>query len=372
MGGPRVDYSAMDAAILAGEHHSTFLAAHPEANKKQWYDRRYALRKDGAPVPKVKASTGTLPGHGLGTPADFVTNKKEGKTSWREWADWMEQGQELAGEQSWSQDASRVEFPDATGPILILPISDTHMGSWASDVGLFRAFTDEVLATPNLYVLLLGDLIEMAIRLRGVGEVTNQILRPDQQMEFIADWVDEIGHKVVGATWDNHAIMREEAQSGISMMKSILNRRFVYHDGIGHMDVQVGKQLYKLALTHKFRGNSYLNRAHAAQRYMRFEGIDRELAIQGDIHTPGYNVYYDGGLRRIAVTCGTLHLKSLYGRRHFSLFTQPTFPCFELYPDEHEIIPYWNLRTWQRAKGMPLTAPPDTGYGNGPLNYTTW
>lgn len=312
-------------------------------------------------------------GHGLGKPADFISDKRVGKSSWREMADWMEAGQKWAGDASWSQDAARIEFPDATEPILILPFSDTHMGSWAADVRLFRAFTDEILATPNLYVLLLGDLIEMAIKLRGVGEVTNQILRPDQQMDFMADWLDEIGHKVVGATWENHAIMREESQSGVSMMKSILNRRFVYHDGIGHMDIKVGKQIYKMALTHKFRGNSYLNRTHGPARYMRFEGTDREIAIQGDIHTPGVSEYYDGALKRIAVTCGTLHLKSLYARRHFSLFTQPSFPCFELYPgDDHLIIPYWNLRTWQIAKGMTPTAPADSGWGNGPINYTTW
>lgn len=329
-----------------------FKQAHPasDVSNNQWArlryevlqrpdkDRRYADRPEQVAVP------------------EFTADKKQGGISWRKWVQWMKDGQELQSEASWSQDTAQVTVEDTDGPILILPFSDTHMGSWASDVDLFETITDEILQTPNVYVLLLGDLVEMAIKLRGVGEVTNQIMRPDQQLEFIEDWLDEIGPRVLAATWDNHAIMREENGTGWSQMKALLKRRFVYHDGIGHLDVTVGSQTYKLALTHKFRGSSYMNRTHGPARYMRFEGSDREIAIQGDIHTPGISQYYDGPIKRLAITCGTLHTRSLYGRRHFSLFTMPAFPCVELYPKEHRMIGYWSLADWKAARGMEQAA----------------
>jgi hypothetical protein len=128
-------------------------------------------------------------------------------------------------------------------------------------------------------------------------------------------------------------VEREEKQSGVSLIKKMLAQRGIMFDGIGHADIKVGKQTYKFAFSHKFRGYSYLNVTHAGQRYMRFQGTDREIACMGDIHTPAYQKYFDGPVERLSMVAGTLNVASAYANRYFSIFTQPYFPCVELRHD---------------------------------------
>ena len=77
----------------------------------------------------------------------------------------------------------------------ILFLSDTHIGDWSTDYDLFARITDEILETPGLYVGLLGDLANMAIRLRGVAEVTGGALfTPEQQVKILED-VKKFGYR---------------------------------------------------------------------------------------------------------------------------------------------------------------------------------
>lgn len=354
-----IDFSAVvDQAIMSGLTYEQLCSQQPDLKitRNYFHDRRYRLHKRGEAVPyygderAAKAANEQARGAGVLTAPSFTTDKKDGdEVSWREWCDWMESGQELRHEASYSQDAAHIEFPDVTRPICVLPFSDTHMGAWSADVRAFRQMTEEILSEPDLYLLLVGDLAEMAIRLRGVGEVTNQMIPPELQMRFVESWLQEVEPHVLAAVWDNHATTREEGASGYSRMADMLKRKFIYSDGIQHLDVTVATQTYKLAVSHRFRGASMLDPTYAQKRYMRFEGVDREACIQGDTHVPGMSKYTDGSMTRVAINAGTLHTKSLYARRFFSLYSHPDFPCLQLFPDRHMIVPYWNLNEWRSA-----------------------
>jgi len=80
---------------------------------------------------------------------------------------------------------------------------------------------------------------------------------------------------------------------------------------------------------------------------MRFQGIDREIAVMGDIHTPAYQEYFDGPQGRLSMVAGTLNVNSAYANRYFSIFTQTDYPCVELHPDKHLFVPFRDLGTWQ-------------------------
>lgn len=269
-----------------------------------------------------------------------VSDKKIGEVSWREMCEAAQHMQALKKKASWSQDYATIPLGDGKSPVILLGFGDTHIGAYGADYGKFIEITEEIKNTPNLYVALMGDLTEMAIRLRGVLEVTSQVLTPEMQEAFLEAWLDEIAHKVAFATWDNHAVMRQEAQAGVSGVKRMLSRRFVYHNGIGHSDLQVGKQVYKAAASHKFRGGSMFNRMHAQGRYVRQEANDRELVLMADIHTYGFTYTEDGGQERVYITGGTLHENSGYAKRFFSLKTSPSFPCVVLHQDSHQMVPF--------------------------------
>jgi hypothetical protein len=283
--------------------------------------------------------------------AHIRSDKKKADFKWREWSEHAERTQELYRRASQTQKFARIELGNGKQPVVLLPFSDQHIGGRGVDYKMFRTMTEEIVSTPNLYVALLGDMTEFAIRLRSVAEVCAQIFGPDKQIQFMEDWFKEIKHKVAWCTWENHETERSEKMAGFSFIKYLVGKEAVYFDGIGHADVHVGKQMYAICATHKFRGNSYLNTAHAGQRYMRMQGVDREIAMMGDIHQPAFNHYYDGPKERLSMVAGTLNVNSLYANRYFSLFTQPRYPCVELDHKEHKFTPFKNLSDWKRYRG---------------------
>jgi hypothetical protein len=274
-------------------------------------------------------------------------DKKEGSFNWRDANRLLTDMQALKAQASSSQDFAQITI-DTDEPIFCLFLSDTHIGDWATDYDLFMRITDEILETPNLYVGLLGDMVNMAINMRNVAEVTGgNLLTPELQAQYFSSWLDEIKDRVMFATWDNHAIMREEKGSGISAFKEIQNKRVVYFNGIGHPDIHVGSQTYKFAVSHRFRGASIENPCHSTMRYLRREGHDRELAAQGDSHVPGTATFYHGRVRKVAINTGSTQTNSGYAKRHFSLFTQPLMPGVLLYPDRHLITPFPSVAEWK-------------------------
>jgi len=277
---------------------------------------------------------------------EFI-DKKRGSFNWRDANKVLTDMQTLAHNASSSQDTATIRI-NTDKPAFCLFLSDTHLGDWATDYDLFARITDEILSTPNLYVALLGDMVNMAIAMRNVAEVAGgNLLPPELQAEYFSSWLDEVKDRVLLATWDNHAVMREEKGSGISMFKAIQSKHVVYHNGIGHPDIQVGEQTYKFAVSHRFRGSSIENPCHATMRYLRREGHDRELAAMGDIHQAGIVKFNHGPTPKVAVNTGSLQINSGYARRHFSLFTSPVMPGVLLHPDRHIITPMWSVAEYK-------------------------
>jgi hypothetical protein len=281
--------------------------------------------------------------------ADVVVkaNKKKADFKWREWVDHAERTQELYKRASQTQKEATIELGDGKHPIVLVPFSDQHIGGRGVTYKEFRRMTEDIISTPNLYVALLGDMTEFAIRLRSVAEVCAQIFGPDKQIQFMEDWFEEIKPKVAFATWENHETERSEKMAGFSFVKPLIGKECVYFDGIGHADVKVGSQTYLIAASHKFRGYSYMNPCHAGQRYMRFQGVDREIAMMGDIHQPAFMHYYDGPRERLSMVAGTLNVNSLYAARYFSIFTQPYYPCIRLDHKTHTFNPFKSLSAWK-------------------------
>jgi hypothetical protein len=278
------------------------------------------------------------------------SDKKVGEVHWREWVPTLQKMQALKKKGSFSQDHAFIELGDGTRPVALASFSDQHMGAWSTSYELLQRFTDELLETNDLYIALLGDYGQYSIKLRGVLEVSDNLLPPEQQTQFIESWFSEIWHKVAFATWDNHAVQRQENQAGESSIKKMLSRRVVYFNGIGHVNLKVGNQLYPGAVSHRFRGQSMLNPVHSAMRYGRFEGTDREWFMQGDTHVPGMAKYTDGDKTRVAINAGSIQLNSGFGKRYFSLTTHPVYPILVFYPDRHEISPFWSIKEWLAAR----------------------
>lgn len=327
------------SALRAGWSTQEIQARWPALTASAINSRRYKERQVGHDIPKE-------PDKDLFSMERI--DKKIGSFEWRKANHILTQMQGLHETASYSQDFANIRI-DTDQPAFCLFLSDAHLGDWCTNYDLFARITDEILSTPNLYVALLGDMVNMAIAMRSVVEVTSgNLLTPELQAAYFTSWLDEVKHRVLFATWSNHDVQREEKGTGISMFKAIQNRRVTYFNGIGHPDIHVGDQTYRFAVSHRFRGNSIENPCHATMRYLRREGHDRELAAMGDIHQPGIVKFNHGNVPKVAVNTGSTQTGSGYAKRHFSLFTSPVMPGVVLHPDEHLITPMWSVAEYKK------------------------
>lgn len=276
-----------------------------------------------------------------------TTDKKIGTMDWRNMLHPLKDLQTQFKEAKSSQDVATWKVK-TDQPICVAIIGDLHMGSWATDYDMLVQVTNEIINTPNLYVILVGDLLQMSIKLRGVLEVADNALPPMFQLMFLDSWLQEIKHKVIASTWDNHSVMREENGTGFSKYAEIFSRHVIYHNGIGHLTVNVNNQSYNFAVGHFFRGRSIFNPLHGHMRYIRHEGHDRDIVASGDSHEAGVMQANISGKRRVALNCGSIQ-NSGYGKRFFSLVNQPVFPCINLSHSHHSVTPYWSVKDWLEA-----------------------
>jgi len=271
-------------------------------------------------------------------------DKKEGVFNWRDANKVIRAMQDLSQEANQAQYHTTFGVPDATEPIFVLGLCDTHIGDYSTSHEALERITDEILNTPGLYVVLLGDLTQLAIKMRSVAEVMSNLLTPELQMRYLDSWLADIAPKVICATWSNHEAEREERQTGISMYRHLLSKRVPYSDGIAHVDIKVGpEQVYRLALSHVFRGKSMFNPAHGAGRYLRFDDYQNcEIAMAGDSHTPGFLQWVERGRTLLGINGGSIQASG-YMKRYFSLINSPYYPGVALYPDQHRFQPFWSV-----------------------------
>lgn len=323
--------------------------------KPEMHIRIQSLLKMGFTHSQVSEMTGVSVGmthklKGLAPLTTIKSDKKMGETNWREWVPAMKQMQALKKKGSFSQDKAVIELGDGKSQIAIAAFSDQHLGAWSTDYNKLVELTDELMSTPNLYIALLGDYGHYAIKLRNVLEVSDNLLPPEQQTDFLESWFNEIWPKVALATWENHGVERQEKQAGESSTKRLISRRAIYFNGIGYANIKVGTQEYLGAFSHTFRGRSIENPCHGQMRHMRREGIDRDFAMSGDSHVPGMVKYTDGDKTRVAINTGSIQANSGYAKRYFSLTTHPVYPILVLHPDKHQMTPFWSVKEWLDAK----------------------
>jgi hypothetical protein len=267
---------------------------------------------------------------------------------WTDVLEPLERLAEIRAAASGAQDHGHICINSDT-PVPVVFLSDWHIGSWGTS-HLKIAQMTQTLVKNNLRVALLGDLLQMSIKMRGVLEMSDNALPPGLQQRFLSSWYEDIARLVLWATWDNHAVTRQEDAMGFSPYAEVFKHSTIYHSGIGHIDLQIGDEVYKIASSHKFRGNTSLNPVGGQKKYMRFEGIDRELTVAGDSHRPAMESYFDGPLPRLAINCGSLQEDSGYAKRYFSLYTHDAMPVVLFYPNEHRMVPYMSLEDYLAVK----------------------
>lgn len=101
----------------------------------------------------------------------------------------------------------------------LFPLSDTHVDDPSCNHKLLRTWRDEVLNTPNAYVIINGDICNMALP-SSKSDVFSATMKPDEAIDFVVDFLKPIKHKILSAVSGNHDSRAYKA-AGIDSMKRI-------------------------------------------------------------------------------------------------------------------------------------------------------
>lgn len=274
----------------------------------------------------------------------ITSDKEVGFTNWKEFVDIADKIQGLKKKGSFLQDTATINFKTDQNKIIVLCLSDLHLGSYATNYTLFKEFTKYILETKNLYVALFGDLTDNFVNFKkNIGAMFGQIFSPEQQDKILESWLEEIKDKLLFATWCNHSEM-EEKQTGKNRVKDILASKTVYFKGIGKCDITFNNKItYRIGVTHKTRWHSSDNLTHGLKKLFKNDFQDCDIAIAGDKHEPAVEQTHIGGKERLAILIGSLKNDDLFSKRYFSFFSHATMPSIVFDTNEKRATPFFKV-----------------------------
>ncbi len=273
----------------------------------------------------------------------LLLDKKIGEFNFREVVSNLQERQRLHDKATYSQSDAHPSIKTQYDKIIVLPLSDLHIGAMGTDYELLVSFTDFLLKYDRLYTILVGDIADNFVNFKNKLAMHQMILSPEEQDQFVESWIKEIKHKVLSAFWGNHEEMEERA-SGRNAIKRILSHNVPYINGIGRVKLNVNDEEYRICATHKTRYFTSLNITHGLKRMAQMELPDEDVYIAGDKHTPDLEIAKQRGQRQTFIQLGTLKTDDSHSKKYFSYYTSSEMPCFVLDTTKHQVTPFWTIQ----------------------------
>ena len=187
------------------------------------------------------------------------------------------------------------KFPERED-ITLIAVADVHLGAKECMEQAFMQFLDMVAKTPNVYLVLGGDLINNATK-SSVSNVFEDRYRPSEQKKMMAKLLEPVRDRVICGVPGNH-----EARSGkdadddpLYDIMCKLDIEDLYRENLAVVKIQMGDNqkgrgqdnpTYMLAVTHGAGGGMLTGSAvNRAERFgYVFDGID--ALIVAHTHKP--------------------------------------------------------------------------------------
>lgn len=171
--------------------------------------------------------------------------------------------------------------------IFIIPLSDVHIGEKGFNEKLLDDIIKDVKENDDLYLLLIGDLINNATK-NSKSDVYHEVMTPHEQVNFIVDKLKPVRHKILGSVSGNHED-RTSRESGVDLSNVIADFLEIPYDNssmvyqIKHGVSGSGKNNYIIYTTHGFGGGGTKG-AKANKLQKLSELCIADLYIMGHYH----------------------------------------------------------------------------------------
>ena len=178
--------------------------------------------------------------------------------------------------------------------IIILPISDVHLGALEHMTREWEMFVSKVLDRPNIYLTLGGDLLDNATK-TSIASPWDNTMRPAEQKKVMAAMLEPIKDRVLCIIPGNHCGRnRDVDDEPMYDIACKLDIEDVYRPNMAFVKIQIGSQngdgtrnpTYMLCVAHGAGSSIYVGGAASkGERFgMAIEGLD--CLITGHTHKP--------------------------------------------------------------------------------------
>ena len=185
--------------------------------------------------------------------------------------------------------------------VTIIPVSDVHLGAAEHMEKEWAEFCENVLQSPNTYLVLGGDLINNNIR-TAVGDIWKEQLTPSAQKKQMAKMLEPLRDRILCSVTGNHERRStrdsDDDPSYDIMTKLDLEDR--HRENVAFMKIQLGKKLrengqrtahyerptYNLVVTHGSGGGIYTGTAVLRAERFAYVVDGMDALIVGHTHKP--------------------------------------------------------------------------------------
>lgn len=223
-------------------------------------------------------------------------------------------------------------------PRAIVMMTDVHYGNLGVDYDLFERHLETIKSTPNMFVILGGDMIDNFNPAKIPVGMLGDGVGPEDQAHAMMQIVTELDQKgkLIAITWGNHEEFSSVA--GHDVFKTWFRelQAPIFADGGGVINAMIEGVNYRLGIRHTFWGNSKLNKTNAPKRMMQFGYDNLDVAVVGHAHKSAGEMFVEKGREQIAITGGTYKLEDKFGKK-WGHTPEPPGHTVLLYPYEKKM-----------------------------------
>jgi hypothetical protein len=177
--------------------------------------------------------------------------------------------------------------------LIMVPITDVHVGNKQTNLPYFKAYTDYILKTPNAVTVLNGDLAETATKVSVGKAMFEEDMNFPEQLKFLTEILKPLAKegKILGIGPGNHE-ERIANMIGINPMEILAEKLGVPYFGYqGYFRIIVNNIKYNAALFHGAGGGSTSGSKTTTAEKINKVVPNADLYITG--HTHGLQSHSD-------------------------------------------------------------------------------
>ena len=258
-----------------------------------------------------------------------------------------------------SQPEGRVKFKTDL-PIAIVHLGDLHLGSvFANHLEIMKKIK-EIKDTPNVYCVLMGNLIENAIPSQFPENMLDSVLSPDQQVVMMRKIIQDLnsaGKVLAGLSVPCHEgwSWRKTGQDVNALLYAFPERKFPILENGGRLHIEMPGATYMGALYHQvgpFESN--FNETHALRQMNRlYQKMECDWVAGAHRHFAAAEEVYEGtgeGRKIVAYIRtgsekGTKEPHDMWSIGKYGSTGEPSGQTLHLWPNEKRLMTNLHFET---------------------------